>query len=106
MLATNFPHQDDSRRAHLTYVHNLLKIVSYAPELRGDVLALVIDRLVKIDVQVQVDIEDLAEDIGEGLVHDLPQIHDSLVEGLDELDMSDDDSSNSEDSDDDDGESK
>ena len=90
----------------MTYVHNLLKIISYAPELRGDILALVTDRLAKIDVQVQVDIEDLAEDIGEGLVHDLPQIHDSLVEGLDELDMSDDDSSNSEDSDGDDGETQ
>lgn len=101
-LTNNFPHQDDSKRAHVTYVQSLLKIVSYAPELRGDVLALVTDRLVKIDVQVQVDIEDLAEDVGEGLVHELPHVHDSLLEGLDDLDVSDDGSSHTEESDDDD----
>ena len=90
ILTNNFPHQDDSKRAYITYVRSLLKIVSYAPELRGDILALITDRLVKIDVQVQVDVEDLAEDVGEGLVHDLTQVRDSFVEGLDDLDVSDD----------------
>ena len=72
ILTSAFPHQADSRRAHIIYVQNLLKLVVYAPQLQGEVLALITDRLVKIDVQVQTDLE-LAEDMGEGLVQSLPQ---------------------------------
>ena len=106
ILANQFPHQDDSKRLHTNYVHSLLKIVSYAPELRGDVLALITDRLVKIDVQVQVDLEDLAEDVGENLVHDLPQMRDSLGKDLDDSDFSDEDSDRSGESDEEDEESQ
>ena len=106
ILANHFPHQDDSKRLHANYVHSLLKIVSYAPELRGDVLSLITDRLVKIDVQVQVDLEDLAEDVGENLVHDLPQMRDSFGKDLDDSDSSDEDSDSSGESDEEDEESR
>lgn len=101
ILATKFPHQDDSQRTHTNYVNSLLKVVSYVPELRGDVLALITDRLVKIDVQVQVDIEDLADDIGENLIHDLPQMRDKHVADQEDSDLGDDDSDLSESDDDD-----
>lgn len=101
ILTTKFPHQDDSQRAHTSYVYSLLKIVSYVPELRGDILALITDRLVKIDVQVQVDIEDLADDIGESLVHDLPQMQNQLSEDREDSELGDDESDLSESDDDD-----
>lgn len=87
-------------------MQNLLKIVSYAPELRGDILALITDRLVKIDVQVQVDLEDLADDIGENLVQDFPQMRDKNSEDLNESDLSDDDSNPSGESEEDDEETQ
>lgn len=46
----------------------------------------------KIDVQVQVDLEDLAEDVGEGVVQDIPRMQSNYEEILDESESSDDES--------------
>lgn len=99
-LVSAFPHETDSRRAHVIYVQNLLKLVAYAPQLRGEVLSLITERLVKIDVQVQVDLEDLAEDVGEGLVERIPEIRPDLLNEEEDTETSDDESE-SEDEDDD-----
>ncbi|KAL9638352.1 MAG: hypothetical protein Q9164_001602 [Protoblastenia rupestris] len=99
-LVQGFPHHTDSRRLHVVYVQNLLKILDYASELRSDILALITERLVKIDVQVQVDLEDLAEEIGEGLVQRIPQARPDLLDDLeDDLDSSDEESESDEDDD-------
>lgn len=70
LLSAAFPNFSSSRRAHTTYVKNLLKLIRYAPELKSEVLSLITERLVKIDVQVQVDTEDLEEESDESLVRD------------------------------------
>ena len=88
-MTTAFPHQTDSRRSHVVYIQNLLKLVEYAPELRGEVLALITERLVKIDVQVQVDLEDLADDVGEGLVDQIPPARPDLMDDIEESEVSD-----------------
>lgn len=67
-LSSAFPHPTDSTRAHVEYVRNLLALTAYAPALKADVLALIVDRLIKIDVQVQTDVEDLEEEAEELLV--------------------------------------
>ena len=100
VLVKGFPHQSDSRRSHVVYVQNLLKVLDYASELRSEILALITDRLVKIDVQVQVDLEDLAEEIGEGLVQRIPQARPDLLDDLEEdSDSSDEESESDEDED-------
>jgi hypothetical protein len=40
-----------STREHLTYVRNLLALLEYAPDLRGDVLPMVVERLLQLDVR-------------------------------------------------------
>ena len=40
-----------STREHVVYLRNLFLLLEYAPDLRGDVLATVIDRLLQIDVR-------------------------------------------------------
>ncbi|KAA6415533.1 MAG: hypothetical protein FRX48_00249 [Lasallia pustulata] len=92
LLAQTFPYISESRRAHTIYVENLLRLVGSTPELRSEVLALITERLVKIDVQVQVDIEDLAEDVEEGLVQGLKRIRGGPSHESDDSDDSDDDS--------------
>lgn len=92
VLTSAFPHQTDSKRSHATFVQNVLRILSYAPELRAEVLTLITERLVKIDVQVQVDLEDLAEDVGEGVVQDIPRMQSDIEEILDDSESSDDES--------------
>ena len=96
-IITAFPHQTESRRSHVIYVQNLLKLVEYSPELRGEVLALITERLVKIDVQVQVDLEDLAEDVGEGLVDQIPPARPDVMDEVEESDMSDEEGDSGED---------
>lgn len=88
-----FPHETDSRRSHIIYVQNLLKLIVYAPELREEVLRLITERLVKIDVQVQVDLEDLAEEDEEGLVD---KIRPDLMEDMQDSDSSDEESDSDE----------
>lgn len=83
MLLGAFPHETDSNRTHKIYMDNLLTLISYAPELQSDILVLATDRLVKIDVGVQVDIEDLADDAGEDLVQKISQVQQSLEDESD-----------------------
>ena len=83
VLLGAFPHETDSNRTHKIYMDNLLTLISYAPELQSDILVLATDRLVKIDVGVQVDIEDLADDAGEDLVQKISQVQQSLEDESD-----------------------
>ena len=97
-VTRQFPHLSDSKGTHATYVKNLLRIIEYAPELRGEILALITERVVKIDVEIQVDLEDLADDVGDGLVQGLPILHQDLSGEVAEEDV--DDKSDGEESDD------
>ncbi|XP_015115100.1 RNA polymerase I-specific transcription initiation factor RRN3 [Diachasma alloeum] len=49
-LTTKFPFFKAPTHAHEVYIHSLLQIISYAPDLRGEILSLVINRLLIIDV--------------------------------------------------------
>ncbi|KAL8689270.1 MAG: hypothetical protein Q9218_005022 [Villophora microphyllina] len=100
-LITQFPHHTDSRRAHVVYVHNLLQIVAYAPVLQTDILALITERLVKIDLQVQEDLEDLAEDVEEGVVQHVPRAQQNAADLLDDPEDSDEESDTDDDMDED-----
>ncbi|KAL8922171.1 MAG: hypothetical protein Q9172_003673 [Xanthocarpia lactea] len=89
ILTNLFPHQTESRRAHIVYTHNLLKIIEYAPILQMDILTLITERLVKIDLQVQEDLEDLAEEVEEGVVQHVPITRPDMNKVLDEAEDSD-----------------
>ncbi|KAL8670771.1 MAG: hypothetical protein Q9168_004713 [Polycauliona sp. 1 TL-2023] len=91
IVTNTFPHQSDSRRAHVIFTHNLLRITEYAPVLRADILTLITERLIKIDLQVQEDLEDLAEEVEEGVVQHVPRVRSDINSILDESHDSDDD---------------
>ena len=82
-------------------MRNILKLAEYAPELRTEILSLVIDRVVKIDVQVQVDISTLADEIGEGLEEEIPELQAGWEEDDDEDDSDESDESDEESDDED-----
>jgi RNA polymerase I-specific transcription initiation factor RRN3 len=69
-LTSTFPYPDDDAKTHVQYIRNALKVSEYCPELKGQIFSLVTDKLVKIDVQIQVDMEELEDDIEERLVGD------------------------------------
>ncbi|KAI0413379.1 RNA polymerase I-specific transcription initiation factor RRN3 [Xylaria grammica] len=59
ILASKYPFHEESKRSHLVYVDNLLRLRQYSPGLRNDIMDLIISRLVKIDVEMQMDLDDM-----------------------------------------------
>lgn len=90
IIASTFPFADDTAKAHTRYIRNILQISEYCTELKGEILSLVTDKIVKIDVQIQVDMDDL-EDDDEELVG-------RAINEAEEEDMSDNESVSSEES--------
>lgn len=70
-LVAEFPHKSEKKQAHKNYMKNLLRVLEYAPALRNKVLAMLTDRVIKIDVEIQVDLDELEEDEGETLETEL-----------------------------------
>lgn len=94
ILSVNFPYSNESKRVHIEYIGNLTKIMEYAPELKSEIYAVITDRLVKIDVQMQVDLDDVNETETEDLVNDISLSAAKTDEGQEEDDVGDDDSDN------------
>lgn len=93
ILSQQFPFETDPAKSYIAYTRNLIRIISYAPELQSDILALITEKLVKVDVQIQVDLEDFEDEFEEQLLGVTP-------DGDEELDDDDDASVMSEESDD------
>ena len=74
MLSNAYPSAADSRRRHVVYVRNILRTTQYAPELQSEILSLITSQLIKIDVQVQIDLFELADEISDSLVRDIPRL--------------------------------
>lgn len=65
-LRNEFPnHRIATRRQYVDYVKNMLRMPTYAPEIKGDVLTLTSERLLKLDVEIQEEIDDLEDDTEE-----------------------------------------
>ena len=88
MLATElskaYPSPWDSRRRHVVYVRNILRITNQAPELQGEVLSLITSQLIKVDVQVQIDLTDLTDEVSDRVVRKIPQLKTLVDESDDE----------------------
>ncbi|WPH01041.1 RNA polymerase I-specific transcription initiation factor RRN3 [Acrodontium crateriforme] len=62
-----FPNDLENTRSYLQYQKHLLQLAEYTPELKADIMALITQRLVSIDVQIQQDLEDVDEEVEEKL---------------------------------------
>ena len=69
ILQSNFPpHFSSSTVEVMNYVDNLLRIVDYAPELQFSVWQLIIECCIKLDVELQNELDDLDDDEIEQLI--------------------------------------
>jgi RNA polymerase I-specific transcription initiation factor RRN3 len=50
LIRETFPHETAERREQISYVFNLIRIANYAPHVKGDILSLSVNRVIKIDV--------------------------------------------------------
>ncbi|KAG5926407.1 hypothetical protein E4U42_003354 [Claviceps africana] len=71
LLGSKFPFPDESTRIHMAYIHNLLRVKAYVPDLQEEILDLILNRVVKIDSQMQVDLEDLDDDVAAAVMYAL-----------------------------------
>jgi RNA polymerase I-specific transcription initiation factor RRN3 len=69
IITSNLPYSNNSVREHVAYVDNLLRLKEYAPDMDEDIMDLIISHVVKIDVQMQVDLEDVDDDVSAAVVY-------------------------------------
>lgn len=93
ILSSQFPFDSDPASANITYTRNLIQMIDYAPELQSDILALITEKLVKVDVQIQIDMEDYEDVIGDNLVHEAEETE----EDADDLSIASEDSDDEDD---------
>ncbi|KAL1860643.1 hypothetical protein VTK73DRAFT_7227 [Phialemonium thermophilum] len=61
LIATKFPYSEDSKKVHMAYVDNLLRLREYSPDPR-DIMELITSKVVKLDVEMQLDLEDMDDE--------------------------------------------
>lgn len=98
----NFPFMEDSRREHRNYVENLLRMRDYVPSLKHKIVPLIVQRLVKMDVQMQLDLGDIEDEVTSRVLHSLQQTKERASTKDSDDYLGDDDDYDSEDDDDDD----
>jgi RNA polymerase I-specific transcription initiation factor RRN3 len=89
ILSARFPFSEETKKVHMSYINSLIRVIEYAPELKAEIFALITERLVKIDVQMQTDLDDLDDEVAAAIVQAISLQPDRI--GEDE-DMDDDES--------------
>ncbi|RKP05186.1 RNA polymerase I-specific transcription initiation factor RRN3, partial [Thamnocephalis sphaerospora] len=62
VLGEGFPYKRENTRVQTTYLRNVLRALEYAPMLRESVMQIIIDRILQIDVEIQVELDELEEE--------------------------------------------
>lgn len=97
VITHKYPFPDDPKRLHIAYVTHLLRMQSYAAHIKDHTLRLIFERVLQLDVRMQLDLQDfddeLAVDVHRALEHSRQKQENGAVEGDDsdiDLDVSDD----------------
>lgn len=70
VLAKNFPHHLSSNADEITnYVRNSVRIISYCPDLQFNIWQMVVECCIKLDVDLQNELDDLDDDSIEELIN-------------------------------------
>ncbi|KAK3675754.1 DNA independent RNA polymerase I transcription factor [Recurvomyces mirabilis] len=85
-LKAEFPNDLATTRSYIQYQRQLLRLAESMPEIKAEILALLIQRLVSIDEQIQLDYDDLEDDEEEALLQT------KQAPKVDDIDNSDDES--------------
>jgi RNA polymerase I-specific transcription initiation factor RRN3 len=68
MLKNQFPNDLATAKGHVQYQRHILRLVGELPELKSEMMALIVQRLVEIDVQIQQDIDELEDEEEDKLI--------------------------------------
>ncbi|KAK4181631.1 putative RNA polymerase I-specific transcription initiation factor rrn3 [Triangularia setosa] len=56
-IASKFPYTTESKAVHMSYIDHLLRLKTSRPDLERDIMELILARLVKLDVEMTLDLE-------------------------------------------------
>lgn len=94
IIQKHFPHHLSSKPDELaTYVGNLVKLISYCPELQFNLWQIIIECCIKLDVELQNELDDLDDDEIEELINGEEE-NDDEDEGGEDEDEDDEDDKN------------
>lgn len=68
LIRETFPHKTADRREQISYVYNLIRMGQYAEHVKGEIIALCIERAVQIDVEIQFELDRLEDDMEDELL--------------------------------------
>lgn len=96
IISKLFPHKTESTACHSAYLSHMLLFIDHTPVLRDHILSFIIDRLLKIDVEIQIELDDLDQDDEEFILEeqDREKRLDDNGDSMDELDADSDLSDN------------
>ncbi|KAL2199245.1 RNA polymerase I-specific transcription initiation factor RRN3-domain-containing protein [Corynascus similis CBS 632.67] len=57
LVSSKFPYTEASKAVHMEYIDHLLRLKAARPELERDIMELILSRLVKLDVEMSLDLE-------------------------------------------------
>ncbi|KAK3393011.1 RNA polymerase I-like protein [Podospora didyma] len=97
LVSSKFPFTEESKATHMEYIDHLLRLKQARPELERDIMELILSRLVKLDVEMTLDLENDDDETTKAVMR---QLEASDAKGDDEDDDSDADSILSEDDED------
>lgn len=63
LIASNIPNIKESADSHVTYFKNCLQIISYEPVLSDQIFGLLVECMVKLDVAIQVELDDIDDEM-------------------------------------------
>ena len=89
LVSSKFPYTEESKAVHMEYIDHLLRLKAARPELERDIMELILSRLVKLDVEMTLDLENDDDETTRAV---LRQLEASDVKTEDEDDESDADS--------------
>lgn len=105
-IQRNILYDYSSPQERIIYIKNFMDLIHYAPELNAAILSMITAETVKLDVSVQVDLEDEEDDLGEEILQDVSSSQtlvatssQPLMKSDEQLDDEEDDGSTTEDSD-------
>lgn len=67
VVVAEFPHKSEKVLAQTVYIENLLKMTTYVPSIEGMTLGVIIEKIISIDVEIQVDLDDLEPEDGDAI---------------------------------------
>jgi len=83
LVESKFPYPEDSKAMYMEYIDNLLRL-KQRPELERDIMELILSRLVKLDVEMTLDLENDDDDTTQAVMREL-----AMSENKDDDDESD-----------------